>query len=144
MLFCCPVWPFILVKQKNLEILRRVYNSGGFFNFFVQQSKNIYHSKNGQATLSSSMGSTLPTSLRSVCSILHYLSFCITADRADRERLGESFLWKTKGGGGELSILRVIYSIFFDSSSSYSLFFCLILPSFLSPSISGLCILLFG
>ena len=99
MLFCCPVWPFILVKQKNLEILRRVYNSGGFFNFFVQQSKNIYHSKNGQATLSSSMGSTLPTSLRSVCSILHYLSVCITAVSAGGERLGESFLRKTKVGG---------------------------------------------
>ena len=32
-------------------------------------------------------GSTHPTSLRSVCSILQYLSVCITADRAGRERL---------------------------------------------------------
>ena len=33
---------------------------------------------------------THPTSLHSVCSILHYLSVCITADRAGGERLGES------------------------------------------------------
>ena len=45
---------------------------------------------------SSSVESTLPTSLRNVCSILHYLSVCITAVSAGRERLGESFLWKTK------------------------------------------------
>ena len=37
-------------------------------------------------------------SLRSVCSILHYLSVCITAVSAGGERLGESFLLKTKGG----------------------------------------------
>ena len=43
------------------------------------------------------LGSTLPTSLRSVCSILHYLSVCITAVSAGGERLGESFLRKTKG-----------------------------------------------
>ena len=51
-----------------------------------------------RAPPSLSIGSTLPTSLRSVCSILLYLSVCITADRAGRERLGECFLRTTKGG----------------------------------------------
>ena len=55
-----------------------------------------------------SVGSTLPTSLCSVCNILHYLSVCITAVSAGGERLGESFFQKTKGGRG-LSVLRVIY-----------------------------------
>ena len=45
-----------------------------------------------------SVGSTLPTSLHSVCSIFQYLSVCLTADRAGRERLGECFLWTRKGG----------------------------------------------
>ena len=49
---------------------------------------------------SSSVGSTLPTSLLYVCSILHYLFVCITAVSAGVERLGESFLRKTKGRGG--------------------------------------------
>ena len=42
-----------------------------------------------------------------VCSIVHYLSVCITAVVAGRERLGECFIRKMKGGG--LSVLRVIY-----------------------------------
>ena len=45
-----------------------------------------------------SRGSTHPTSLRSVCRILQYLSVSITADRAGRKRLGECFLWTMKGG----------------------------------------------
>ena len=38
---------------------------------------------------------THPTSPRYICSRLHYLSVCITADRAGGERLGESNLCKT-------------------------------------------------
>ena len=64
-------------------------------------SKNVYHS-------SSSVESTLPT-FSPLClqyTVLHYLSVCITAVSAGGERLGESSLRKTKGGG--LSVLRVI------------------------------------
>ena len=55
--------------------------------------------------------STHPTSPRYVCSILHFLSVCITAERAGRERLGESTFCKTMGGG-MLAVLRVINIIF--------------------------------
>ena len=53
----------------------------------------------------------LPTSLRSVCSILHYLFVCITAIIAGRERLRECFLRKTKGGGEAVRSKSDIYSL---------------------------------
>ena len=62
-------------------------------------TKNIYQSENGQPPPSSSGGSTLPTSLCLQWRQLYRRTGSAVYCRQSRERLGECFPWKTKGGG---------------------------------------------
>ena len=86
---------------------------------WVYQRKYIISRKD------SNKKSTHTTSPRSVCSILHYLSVCITAINAGGERLGESFPRKTKWGA--VCSKSDIYSLILplNSSDELCLFFCI-------------------
>ena len=59
--------------------------------------------------------------LCSVCCILHYLSVCITADRAGGERLGEASQIKTTTGEGEGAFRsQRIYTLYVQYSLLYT------------------------
>ena len=67
---------------------------------FIVQSKEytyMYPTENGHHSPVVLKKLTNPTAPRLICSVLHYLSICITAHRAGGERLGESTFFKTTG-----------------------------------------------